>query len=60
MNESETPSPSLGRRAVALLVLLVAGWVLLHLVIHIAVAIASTIVIVVAVLALIWALRVVL
>lgn len=56
---NETSSPSLGRRAVALLILLVAAWVLLHFLIHIAVAIASVLVVVVAIVAVIWALRIV-
>jgi hypothetical protein len=57
MNESS--SASLGRRAMALVILLIAAWVLLHFLIHIAVAVASIVVFVVAVFAVIWALRVV-
>jgi hypothetical protein len=53
-------SRSIGRTAVAVLIMLVAAWVLLHFLIHIAVAIASIAVFVIAVLALIWALRVLL
>jgi len=47
-------------KAIAVLVLLVAAWVLLHFLIHIAAAIAGFVVIVVAVVALVWAIRVVL
>lgn len=57
MNEPE--SPSLGRRAVAILVLLIAAWILLHFLIGIATAIASVVVVVAAIAAVIWALRVV-
>jgi len=58
--EESSPKHSLGQKAIAALVLLVAAWVLLHFLVHIAVAIASVAVIVVAIVALIWALRVVL
>ncbi len=51
---------SLGTKAIAVLVLIIAAWILLHFVVHIALAIASVAVIVVAIVALIWALRVVL
>jgi hypothetical protein len=57
---SESGHTSLGAKAIAVLVLLVAAWVLLHFIVHIALAIASVAVIVVAIVALIWALRVVL
>lgn len=57
------PRPSrlrwLGRRALAAVLLLVAAWILLHLVIHIALAIATFVVVVAAVVALVWALRVI-
>ena len=59
MNESTSSHPSLGRRALALLILLIAAWVLLHFLIHIAVAIASVVVVVVAIVAVIWALRII-
>jgi hypothetical protein len=58
MNESS--SRSLGRTVLAGLVLLVAAWLLLHFVIGIVTAIASVLVVVVAIVALIWALRVLL
>ena len=58
MNDSS--SPSLVRRAVAILILLVAAWVILSFAVHIALAIAGTVVVIVAIIALIWALRVVL
>ena len=59
MNESESSSPSLARKALALVILLIAGWMLLHFLIHIAAAIAGFVILVVAVVAVIWALRVV-
>ena len=58
--KSKSLSASLGRKAIAALVLLIAAWVLLHFIVHIALAIASLVVVVVAIVALIWALRVVL
>jgi hypothetical protein len=58
MNESS--SRSLGRTVVAGLVLLVAAWLLLHFVIGIVTAIASVLVVVLAIVALVWALRVLL
>ncbi len=57
---SKPSSASWGQRAIAVLVLIVAAWVLLHFLIHIAAAIAGVAVIVVAIVALVWALRVVL
>jgi hypothetical protein len=54
---NETSSRSLGRTVVAGLILLVAGWVLLHVVIGVVTAIASVAVVIVAIVALIWALR---
>jgi hypothetical protein len=58
MNESS--SRSLGRTVIAGLVLLVAAWLLLHFVIGIVTAIASVLVVVLAIVALVWALRVLL
>ncbi len=56
----EESSGSLGRTIVAVLVLLVAGWFLLHFVIHIVVWLASIVVVAAAIFALVWALRVLL
>jgi hypothetical protein len=58
MNESS--SRSLGRTVVAGLVLLIAAWLLLHFVIGIVTALASVLVVVLAIVAIIWALRVLL
>ncbi len=58
MNDSS--SRSLGRTVVAGLVLLIAAWLLLHFVIGIVTAIASVVVVVFAIIAVIWALRVLL
>ena len=60
MNETETPKTPLARRALAFAVLLVAGWVLLHFIIHVVVWIATLAAIVLAVFALFWALKTVL
>jgi uncharacterized membrane protein len=49
--------PSLARRAVALLVLLVAGWILLKVVIGLIAGIATIIIIALAIVAVFWALN---
>jgi hypothetical protein len=59
MNES-TSSRSFGRTVVAALVLLVAAWVLLHFVIGILSFLFSSLLLIVAVVAVVWALRVIL
>ena len=53
----ENSSGSLGRTIVAILVLLVVGYFLLHVLIGVAVAIAGIAVVVLAVVGVIWALR---
>jgi hypothetical protein len=58
MNESS--SRSFGRTAIAALVLLVAGWLLLGVIIHVLSFLFSTVLLVVAVVAVLWALRVLL
>lgn len=58
MSTSSSSSPSLGKRALALLVLLVAAWILFKVVIGIVTAVATIIVIVLAIVAVIWAIRV--
>jgi hypothetical protein len=58
--ESESSGHSFLSIVVAGLVLVLAGWFLLHFLIHIAVFLASIVVVVVAVIAVIWALRVLL
>jgi hypothetical protein len=58
MNES--PSRSFGRTVVAALVFLVAAWLLLGLIIHVVSFLFSTLLLVVAVVAVVWALRVLL
>ena len=57
---SSTPSSgtSLGKRAIALLVLLVAAWILFKVVIGFVTAVATVAVIVLAIVAVIWAIRV--
>ena len=57
-SETREARPSLGRRAVALLVLLIAGWILLKVVIGLIAGLATVIVIVVALVAIIWAWRI--
>jgi hypothetical protein len=57
---NETPSRSFGRTVVAALVFLVAAWLLLGVVIHLISFLFSTLILVVAVVAVVWALRVLL
>ncbi len=59
MNESAS-GRSLGKRALAFVVLLAVAWVLLKVVIGVVTAIAWTVVVVLAIVAVIWALRVLL
>jgi hypothetical protein len=49
---------SLGKRAIALLVLLVAAWILFKVVIGVVTAVATVVVVVLAIFAVIWAIRV--
>jgi hypothetical protein len=62
MNETPTQSSSgsLGRSIVAVLILVVAGWLLLHFLIGIASALAGFVVVILAIVAVIWAVRVLL
>jgi len=62
MNESPTQSSprSFGRTIVAALVFLVAAWLLFGVIIHVLSFLFSTLILVVAVVAVIWALRVLL
>ena len=60
MNVNDSSSRSFGRTVVAALILLVGAWVLLHFIIGIASFVLSTLVFVVAVVAVLWALRVLL
>jgi hypothetical protein len=48
----------LGRRSLAILVLVVAAWILFKIVIGVVTAVATTIVVVLAIVAIIWAIRV--
>jgi hypothetical protein len=58
MNESS--SRSFGRTALAALVFLVAAWLLLGVIVHVLSFIFSTVIFIVAVVAVIWALRIIL
>lgn len=49
--------PSLGRRAIALLVLVIAGFILLKVVLGIIATISTAVIVVVALVALVWAYR---
>ena len=59
MSSTSSPSSSsLGKRALALIVLLVAAWILFQVVIGLVTAVATVIVVVLAIAAVIWAIRV--
>jgi hypothetical protein len=60
IDESTSSSRSVGKTVLAGLVVLVAGYILLKIVIGFAVAIAGTVALILAVVAIIWALRVLL
>jgi hypothetical protein len=63
MNEipsSSSSSRSLGRTVVAVMILAVVGWFLLHVVVGIVTFLAGIIVVVLAIAAVIWAVRVIL
>jgi hypothetical protein len=57
---SPSSSRSIGRMIVAVLILIVVGWFLLHVIVGIATAIAGFVLVVLAIAAVIWALRVLL
>ncbi len=57
---NETPKRSFGRTVVAALVFLVAAWLLLGVIVHVISFLFSTLLLIVAVVAVIWALRVLL
>lgn len=56
---SQSSSGSIGRTVIAVLILAVAGWILLHFVIHLVVFVASIVIVVLAIVAVVWALRVI-
>jgi hypothetical protein len=56
----EKAGPSFGQRIIAALVLAVAAYILFKVIIGVAVAIAGTVFVIVAIVAVIWALRVLL
>jgi hypothetical protein len=60
MNESTGTGRSFGRTALAALVFLVAAWLLLGVIVHVLSFLFSTLLLVVAVVAVIWALRILL
>jgi uncharacterized membrane protein len=60
MNQEKTSSSSFARMVVAALVLLVAGWLLLGVIGHVLSFLFSTLLLVLAVVAVIWALRILL
>jgi hypothetical protein len=60
MNQESSSSGSLARTVVAVLVLLVVGYFLLHVLIGVAAALAGFVLVIAAIAAVIWALRVLL
>jgi hypothetical protein len=60
MNETTSTGRSFGRTALAALVFLVAAWLLLGVIVHVLSFLFSTLLLIVAVVAVIWALRILL
>jgi hypothetical protein len=60
MNESSATSRPIGKTVLAGLVVLVAGWVLLKVVIGFAIFLATIVAVVLAIVAVVWALRILL
>lgn len=60
MNREKTSSSSFARTVVAALVLLVAGWLLLGVIGHVLSFLFSTLLLVLAIVAVVWALRILL
>jgi uncharacterized membrane protein len=58
MSTSSSSGSSLGKRAIAVLILLIAAWIIIKAVIGIAVAVFWVVLVVAAVVALVWAIRV--
>jgi hypothetical protein len=58
MSTSNPSGASLGKRAIAVLILLIAAWIIVKAVIGIAVAVFWTVLVIAAVIAVIWAIRV--
>ena len=58
MSTSSPSSASLGKRAIAVLILLIAAWIIVKAVIGIAVAVFWVVLVIAAVCAVIWAIRV--
>jgi uncharacterized membrane protein YccC len=57
MDQEAEARPSLVRRALALVVLLIAGWILLKFVIGLITGLATVVIIVLAIVAVFWALK---
>jgi uncharacterized membrane protein len=60
MNESTSTGRSFGRTVLAALVFLVAAWLLLGVIVHVLSFLFSTLLLIVAVVAVVWALRILL
>jgi hypothetical protein len=58
MSTSTSSGASLGKRAIAVLVMLVAAWILFKVLVHVAIAVMAVLAVVAAIFALIWAIRV--
>jgi hypothetical protein len=58
MEAESSKGPSLGRRALAVVILAVGAWILLKIVIHVVAAVALSVAGVVAIVAVIWAIRI--
>ena len=58
IEQAETKMQSLGKHALAALVLLICAWLLLHLLFHVVLVVATIVAVVVAIIGAVWAIRV--
>jgi hypothetical protein len=58
VEQAETKMQSLGKHALAALVLLICAWLLLHLLFHVVLVVATIVAVVVAIIGAVWAIRV--
>jgi Flp pilus assembly protein TadB len=58
VERAETKAQSLGRHALAALVLLICAWLLLHLLFHVVLVVATIVAVIVAIIGAVWAIRV--
>jgi len=58
VEQAQTKMHSLGKHALAALVLLICAWLLLHLLFHVVLVVATIVAVVVAIIGAVWAIRI--